>query len=119
MGFSHYQNGKYEDAVHFFRYLTLIDCNKPRNWLGLGACYQMIKEYHKALQSFAFTAKLNTDDPMPHLYASECFTSIGEQAKKKEALNLAEKLALKDKEKFKDLLDHIRLIKGGINADRN
>ena len=36
-GYAFYQNAKYDQSAHFFRFLTLIDGNNPNHWMGLGA----------------------------------------------------------------------------------
>lgn len=110
-GFGFYQHGKFDQAVHFFRFLTLIDFNQRKHWMGLGASYQMLKDYARAIQCFGYAAMLNPSDPYAHFHAAECFLSLKETEKAKEALKSAETVAKKAPKKHETLLARIALLK--------
>ena len=80
-GYELYRNGKYEDAKAFFKMLTLIDPSLRRNWMGLGACQQMLKEFESATTSYGIAAVIDPDDPYVHWHAADCFLQSGEKDK--------------------------------------
>jgi len=80
-GYELYRNGKYEDAKAFFKMLTLMDPSIRRNWMGLGACQQMLKEFESAINSYGIAAVINPDDPYVHWHAADCFLQKGEREK--------------------------------------
>lgn len=110
-GFSLYESGKYVNAVHFFRFLTLIDMNTRKHWMGLGASHQMLKEYENALQSFGYAALLNENDPYAHFHAAECFFALKQTDQGEQALASAETVALRQQKQYETLLARISLIK--------
>lgn len=97
-GFELYRNGKYEDAIAFFKMLTLVDPTVRRNWMGLGACQQMLKDYDSAIACYGAAAVLNSDDPYVHWYAADCFFHKGDKEKAIEALSSSIITAKKSKE---------------------
>jgi type III secretion system low calcium response chaperone LcrH/SycD len=88
-GYELYRNGKYEDAKAFFKILTLLDPSIRRNWMGLGACHQMIKEYDTAIACYGVAAVINPDDPYAHWHAADCFFQKDEKKKAVETLSSA------------------------------
>lgn len=57
-----YVSEKYEEAALLFRFLVLVDPKNKKFWTGLGATYQMLNDYDKALQCWVMAAKLDTTD---------------------------------------------------------
>jgi len=112
-GYGFYQNAKYDQSAHFFRFLTLIDSDTPKNWMGLGAALQMMKSYHQAIQCFGYAAVLNPNDPSAPFHAAECFLSIGEDDNASEVFNAAEQVANKNPDKYKTMLTRIALMRPG------
>ena len=112
-GYGFYQNAKYDKSIHFFRFLTLIDSESPKHWMGLGASLQMNKEYHKAIQCFGYAAVLNPDNPFAPFHAAECLLSLGEDNNAKEVFNAAEQVANKNPKNYKMLLSRIALMHPG------
>jgi len=110
IAFNFYENRKYQEAVHFFRFLTVVDTFNRANWMGLGAAQQMNKEYEEAVDSYGFAALLNENDPFAHFHAAECFFAIGQHQKGNIALDSAETTSKGDK-KFSQLLSRIALIR--------
>lgn len=119
-GFTFYEGGQYEKAMHFFRILTLVDIDSRKNWMGLGASYQMLGEHAKALESFGCAATLDPKDPMAHLHAAECFRALGLEEQAKDALESAEAAAKMDASRHKTLLARLALMNGdGIENHKN
>lgn len=108
-----YESGHFEKAMHFFRFLTMLDISTRKHWLGLGASYQMLKQYERALQCYAQAALLDETDPYTHWHAAECFFAIKKYEQAKEALNSTELTAKKFPKRYSSLLEKIQLIKTG------
>jgi len=105
-----YRNGKYQEAVHMFRFLTMREPMTKKNWMGLGASYQMMNEHDRAIQSYACATKLDETDPKPHMHAAECFFSKKEGRLAEDALLHAERLA-KSHEDSEKLFTRLALIR--------
>lgn len=73
-----YRNGRHEDAKRFFRFLTIADTFDRRFWMGLAACYHMLKDYSAAIECYSVAAVQNPDDPFVHRYAADCFFLKGD-----------------------------------------
>ncbi|MGA8164497.1 MAG: SycD/LcrH family type III secretion system chaperone [Waddliaceae bacterium] len=110
-GFGFYENGKYEKAVQFFRFLTLVNPGKKKYWMGLGASYHMLKDEQCALQCYGAAAILDRNDPYVHLHAAECLFSLGEKKLGCKALHSAETAAEGQTKQDKALLSRIALMK--------
>jgi type III secretion system low calcium response chaperone LcrH/SycD len=108
-----YESGNFEKAMHFFRFLTLIDISNRRHWMGLGAAYQMLKQYERALQCYGQAALLDEKDPYAHWYAAECFLALKNNDLAKQAMISAEMTAKPYPKKYKTLLDRLDLLKNG------
>lgn len=106
-----YENGIYDKAVHFFRFLTLMQMNNKKYWMGLGASYHMLKDYECALQCYGYAAFLDENDPYVHLHAAECFFALDEITQGQQALSSAETLASSQPKEGKKLLSRIKLMK--------
>jgi type III secretion system low calcium response chaperone LcrH/SycD len=78
-----YQDSKYNDAVQFFRFLTLIDPYSAKYWKGLGASLQMLKQYEKAIEAYSSAVlmeKTPSDDYL-HEHIAECYSALGQSKK--------------------------------------
>ncbi len=72
MAYSHYEAGKYEQASHLFRFLTLASPIDARYWFGLGSCLMMLQEYAEALQCFELAALYDEDNVRARDRQAEC-----------------------------------------------
>lgn len=113
----YYQNGKYEEATRFFRFLTAIDTNTRKHWMGLAASFQLQKEFAKALQAYGYAGLLNSDDPLAPFHAAECMFSLGEKERALETLQVAENLARNHPKQYENLLIRIDLIKNPVRKN--
>jgi type III secretion system low calcium response chaperone LcrH/SycD len=84
-----YKNGKYEVAKSFFRFLTLTDSFERKNWMGLAACYQMLKLYEEAIECYSAAAVQDPSDPYVHWHAADCYFHLDNLVKAKAALDSA------------------------------
>jgi len=104
-----YQNGKYDQAAHFFRLLTVLEPGEKKNWMGLGASLQMDKKFESALEVYGYAALQDENDPYVHFHAAECFFALKKRDKGQEALNSVTIVAGK-KKKYAELMKHVDLI---------
>jgi type III secretion system low calcium response chaperone LcrH/SycD len=111
--YAFYMHGKYETAHHYFQLLTAVDPHSKKNWMGLGATFQVQKNYTLALEAYSFAALLDIDDPYISFYAAECFFFLNQIQKGFEALDAAEEIAIKHKNTPHPLLNHIELMRTG------
>lgn len=109
MAFELYRNGKYEDARGFFRFLTLVDSFDRRYWMGLAACYQMLKCYPEAIECYSAAAIQDSTDPYVHWHAADCFFHSGKLVEAKQALESAMITAQED-DIYKALIPKLTLI---------
>lgn len=101
-----YENGKYTDSKQVFRFLSVMDPFDKRYWMGLGACYQMLKDYKGALECYSVAAIQEPNDPYVHLYAADCFFATGDHQKGIKTLESA--IAVTDESKCQSLLSQLK-----------
>lgn len=109
IAFQLYRNGKYEDAKHFFHFLTLSCPFDRRFWLGFGACQQMLKDYQAAIECYSVAAIQDPQDPYTHWHAAECFLASGQKEKGLAALHSALTVARQQPE-YAALTEQLTLI---------
>lgn len=76
--YNFYSHGKFERAKSIFSALTQLDQHQAKYWVGLGASYQMLKQYQSAIDAFGIATLLDTNDPKPVFYASSCFMKLNQ-----------------------------------------
>lgn len=76
-------------ACEVFHWLAFFNPFRKRTWLGLGASYQLSKEWLKALHAYAVASLLDLEDPTPHYYAYGCYDALGDLFERERALQLA------------------------------
>ncbi|ADI38323.1 SycD/LcrH family type III secretion system chaperone [Waddlia chondrophila] len=115
-GYGFYQSAKYDQSIHFFRFLTLVDSNTSKHWMGLGAALQMSKQYHHAIQCFGYAAVLTPGNPLAPFHAAECFLSLGEHDRAAAVFDAAERIAKEKPHHYQKLLTRISLMHPGRKA---
>lgn len=75
--FNHYQSGKFSTSLDIFQVLRTLDPKDPRYSLGIGACFQKLKQYEDAIPFYVAAAILEPTSPLPYYYASDCFLKTG------------------------------------------
>lgn len=103
-----YRNGKYRESAQFFRFLTVLNGFDRRIWIGLGASYQMLKQYVQAIGCYSVAAVQNPDDPLVHRYAADCFFAMGNFSKAIEALSSS--IAMAQKQNDAVLVSRLQLL---------
>ena len=77
VAYNAYNSGRYKKAHQAFQFLCYFDHLEQKNWMGLGACRQMLKEYPDAVEAYTFAGLLDADDPHPPLQAADCHIAMG------------------------------------------
>ena len=90
MGYSFYTTGRYEDALKVFRFLVLFDHLCQKYWIGLGAVYQVKKQYNDAIAAYGYASFLDLKNPKPQYFAAECFAALGDKANALSAITALE-----------------------------
>ncbi|MEI8125969.1 MAG: SycD/LcrH family type III secretion system chaperone [Parachlamydiaceae bacterium] len=104
-----YRNGKYEEGRIFFHFLTVANPFDSRFWMGLAACYQMLKNHQAASSAYAAAAVQNSADPYAHFHAAECFFHMGDIPKALKALDSSLTVA-KESEEYLHLIPRLELL---------
>jgi len=73
--------GNYEEAIAEYQAAININPNLSTLYIGLGLNYRILQVYDKAVESFTRANALNPADPLPDLYISRTYATIGEYAK--------------------------------------
>lgn len=73
--------GNYEEAIAEYQAAININPNLSTLHIGLGLNYRILQVYDKAVESFTKANALNPADPLPDLYISRTYATIGEYAK--------------------------------------
>jgi type III secretion system low calcium response chaperone LcrH/SycD len=71
-----YNTGKYNDATQLFRLLVMLNATEFKYCMGLAACYHMQKEYKSAVETYTVCSLLESDNPVPHFHASDCYIQM-------------------------------------------
>lgn len=105
-----YQNGKYEESKSFFRFLTFLDSDVSKYWMGLGASDHMLKRYEEAIYSYNVAMVLNEKDPYVYFVIADCYIAAGDTEKGIEILEEAKDLFGND-DKYTKIIDHIDVVR--------
>jgi len=73
--------GNYEEAIAEYRAAIDIHPNLSTLYIGLGLNYRILQVYDEAITAFTKANALNPADPLPDLYISRTYATIGEYAK--------------------------------------
>lgn len=88
-GYRLYNTGKYEEAVHIFRMLIMMNAMEPKYILGLAAAFHMLKEYDTAIQTYMMVGALDPTNPIPHYHSADCFIKMNDPISAMVCLELA------------------------------
>ena len=104
MGFSFYNTGRYDDAEKVFRFLVLFDNLNARYWTGLGAVFQVKKNYAEAITAYGYASFLDLKNPKPQYLAAECFLALGDKTNALSAIAALEQFCSKETELGREYL---------------
>jgi type III secretion system low calcium response chaperone LcrH/SycD len=109
--YRYYDLKRYKEALPLFAFLCSQNLENSIYWLGLGGCYQQLREYEKAAEAYGFAAVYNEkkNDPYPAYYAAECYLSLKKIPQALKAMKSAFSICGKQ-EKFKTLRNRLRYL---------
>lgn len=73
-----YNAGNLKRAVPYFELLNMIDNKEPRFVFGLGACFQGLKQYKEAFQTYVTLSAIDLVSPFPLFHAADCAMRLGD-----------------------------------------
>ncbi|CAK8743609.1 hypothetical protein SODG_006745 [Sodalis praecaptivus] len=76
-----------ENAAVFFRFLCIYDCHNPDYYIGLGAVYQLQKQYQKAVDIYAVAFSMAKQDYRPVFYSGQCQALMHKKPKRSAIFN--------------------------------
>lgn len=86
--YSLYQVNKLDEAEKFFRFLCIYDFHNPDYAIGLGAVYQLKKDYQKAIEMYAAAYIVGDKELRPVLYAGQCALLLNQRDKARQCFEL-------------------------------
>lgn len=89
---SYFDQGAYQNGVALFSLLVLINPGYNHFWVGLGMCQQALTNWEEALRAYSMARLTDPDDPLCHLYASECQSECHNLTEAKEEIDKAMEL---------------------------
>lgn len=89
---NYFDQGAYQNGVALFSLLVLINPGYNHFWVGLGMCYQALTHWEEALRAYSMARLTDPNDPLCHLYASECQSECHNISEAKEEIDKAMEL---------------------------
>lgn len=83
------ENKEFRKAKDVFILLTLINPGYPNFWVSLALCQQALEDWNAALQACSIAETLDVRNPLPYLYASECYAKLQDHPHAMEEANKA------------------------------
>ena len=71
-----YNMGRYEEAMHAFSGLHMLDITESRYIFGLAACSHMLKHYEAAAENYMRCSLYDPTDPIPYYHAADCYIEV-------------------------------------------
>ena len=71
-----YSAEKYQQAAELFESMVLYNHKDPKNWIGLAASNQMLKNYKTAIDGYSRAFSLDPTAPAPLIHLYECYLAL-------------------------------------------
>lgn len=111
--YTHYNCGKFTEALHLFDLLVSISPKTYKFLLGSAACLYQLKEFRMALFVFHSALMIEPANALPAYYIADCMIKEGFLEQGIEALDIAIAIAGNNKE-FASLKERCKLMKKSI-----
>jgi len=89
LGFTLYNQAKYEDAGNIFLFLTQLNPKVGAFWSALGTAEERLGELKDAANAYLLAAELEFDTLSPYLHAAKCLLKLGRANDAKKVLQVA------------------------------
>jgi len=86
IGYAHFMQANYSEALKFFQYLLLFNHFDRRAAVAAGACYFGLKNYEEALKMFGMALILEPNDPELGLQIAKALLMSGKKEEAKAVL---------------------------------
>ncbi|WP_413735583.1 type III secretion system translocator chaperone SicA [Sodalis sp. RH21] len=86
--YAFYNKGQLDEAATFFRFLCIYDFYNPDYYMGLGAVYQLQKQFQKAADIYAVAFALAQNDYRPVFFSGQCQLLMQKANKAKQCFEL-------------------------------
>ncbi len=83
-----YNKGQLDEAATFFRFLCIYDFYNPDYYMGLGAVYQLQKQFQKAADIYAVAFSLSQNNYRPVFFSGQCQLLMQKANKAKQCFEL-------------------------------
>lgn len=94
LAYDYYRTGRIDEAETIFRFLTMFDHLNEKYWLGLGAIFQVKKQFDRAVKIYAYVAAtLDLKNVSASYYAAECYLALGDLANARSAVEHVKRYA--------------------------
>lgn len=113
LGYQAYNQGNYEQAIHFFRLLYMLDPLNERNLFALGLALEKSNQYFEALTAYMACSYLESENPVFYFRSGICFIELGEESSAYHMYGLTQKHC-KGKKEFAVLFERAKLFSEGI-----
>ncbi len=84
-GFTFALDGKYEEALYYYRKATEVDPQDPMAWYGLSNCYDGLERHTEAIDSYKKAIHNNPEDEKIHYQLGNYYTKLGRLKDAKQA----------------------------------
>lgn len=104
IAYSYYNQGRFDQALHYFHLLTSMNSKNHKYFYGLGATFHQMKEYDAGASAFMMSLYLEPYHPLPAYYTADCYLKGNQIDSAQEALEIAIDLCgdLKEHEHLKE-----------------
>jgi type III secretion system low calcium response chaperone LcrH/SycD len=75
-----YNTGKFAEAMQLFRVLLIAEPTDPKYYLGMAACFHMMKDYTNAARLYMICSVVDATSPIPCFHAADCYIQLRERA---------------------------------------
>ena len=86
-----YSQGRFDDAMRLFAFLTASSPYEKRFANALASSMQMLKMYKQAIEYYSVASVMDLTDPMPTFHTAECLMALSHYPEARQALELVQR----------------------------
>jgi len=113
LAYSHYMQGKYQDAYNLFYFIHLTAPTNYKFTFGFASCCHQLQMYNDAVVLFAAALEISQEDPTPLFYMADSFEKLGMTEESKGCFEALIKLC-GEREEFKALKEQSEALSGTL-----
>jgi len=81
-----FEEGKFQEAISCFIFLTWLDGKQYDFWIALGHSYYHSANHCLAVKAYEIASHTNPNEVWPHIYSALCFEALCNQEEAKESI---------------------------------